>query len=340
MVFSPVYFSPVTHKASLEIYAPIVNSADTPPTLLGFIRSTLDLDYIWNVVQNDKGANGNGSYAFILDQNGVRIADTNTHLLFSAVAPLSIQTQQTISSESRFGKHSTIPIKPDNLRVPLHSNTTLQMIPAGQSETFQVAQNAVATVPWTYFVLSPASTVTSVADKQLTITMIIACAVLVLAALIGLSLGRFISNPILKSVERLRRNSSALKMLSTKQQSSANEQTWVIDSAHIGLESVQYYTDATRIAAQRLHEVGVDLMQNWHSRDPGAIRHILGQMVGAAQYIEKSVHYQTSSNQKLSTAINVTTLVNEQLADGASSASSAAEELEKVVDELHQVVGR
>jgi methyl-accepting chemotaxis protein len=214
------------------------------------------------------------------------------------------------------------------------------LIPFGQSETFQVAQNAVATVPWTYIVLSPASTITSVADKQLTITIIIAGVVLVIAALLGLGLGRFITKPILKSVERLRRNSSALKTLSTKQQSSANEQTWMIDSSQVGLQSVQYYTDATRIAAQRLHEAGIDLMQNWHSRDPVAIRQILSQMVGAAQYIEKSLHYQTSSNQKLSTAINVTTQVNEQLADGASSASSAAEELEKVVDELRHVVGQ
>jgi Cache domain len=339
-VFSPVYYSPVTHKASLEMYAPIINSAVTPHIMLGFMRSTLNLDYIWNVVQNDKGANGNGSYAFILDQNGVRIADTHTHLLFTAVAPLPIQIQQTISKENRYGTQSSIPIKPDNLRVPLRSNTTLQMIPAGQSETFQVVQNAVASVPWTYVVLSPASTVTSVADKQLTITIIIACVVLVLAALLGLGLGRFITKPILKSVERLRRNSSALKMLSAKQQSSANEQSWVIDSTHVGLESVQYYTDATRIAAHRLHEVGGDLMQNWHSRDPVAIRQILAQMVAAAQYIEKSVHYQTASNQKLSTAINVTTQVNEQLTDGASSASSAAEELEKVVDELRQFVGQ
>jgi C4-dicarboxylate-specific signal transduction histidine kinase len=339
-VFSPVYYSPVTHRASLEIYAPIVNSAAFPHTLLGFMRSTLNLDYIWNVVQSDQGANGNGSYAFILDQNGVRIADTNTHLLFTAVAPLSTQAQQAINSESRYGNQFTVPLKPDHQRVTLRSNTTLQMIPAGQSETFQVAQHAVATVPWTYFVLSPASTVTSVADKQLTITIIIVGAVLVLAALIGLSLGQVITKPILQSVERLRRNSSALKMLSTKQQSSASEQTWVIDSTQVGLQSVQYYTDATRIAARRLHEVGIDLMQNWHSLDPATIRQILSQMIGAAQYIEKSVRYQTSSNQKLSTAIKVTTQVNEQLAEGASSASSAAEELENVVDELRQVVGR
>jgi methyl-accepting chemotaxis protein len=338
--FSPVYYSPSTHEASLDMYAPIVNSADTPHTLLGFIRSTLNLDYIWNVVQNDKGANGNGSYAYVLDQNGVRIADTYTYLLFTAIAPLSTQAQQAISSESHYGEQSTVPIKPDNHRVPLRSNTTLQMIPAGQSETFQVAQNAVTTVPWTYVVLSPASTVTSVADKQLTITIIIALAVLVLAALIGLGLGRLLTKPILQSVERLRLNSSALKTLSTRQQNSANEQASMIDSSQLGLQSVEYYTEATRIAAQRVREVGIDLMQNWHSSDPSVIRHILRQMVSAAHYIEKSVRYQTASNQKLSTAINVTTRVNEQLAGGASSASSTAEELEEVADELRQVVGQ
>jgi hypothetical protein len=338
--FSPVYYSPSTHKASLDMYAPIVNSADTPHTLLGFIRSTLNLDYIWNVVQSDKGVNGNGSYAFILDQNGVRIADTYTYLLFTAITPLSTQAQQAISSESRYGEQSTVPIKPDNQRVPLRSNTTLQMIPAGQSETFQVALNAVTTVPWTYVALSPASTVTSVADKQLTITIIIACTVLVFAALVGLGLGRFITKPILQSVERLRRNSSALKTLSNKQQNSANEQTSMIDSSHVGLQSVEYYTEANRIAAQRVREVGIDLMQSWHSSDPRVIRHILRQMVGAARYIEKSVRYQTASNQKLSTAINMTTRANEQLAGDASSTSSAAEELEEVVDELRQVVGQ
>src|SRR5436305_3158194 len=53
-LFSPVYYSPATHRASLEIYAPIVNSAVTPHTLLGFMRSTLNLDYIWKVFQSDR----------------------------------------------------------------------------------------------------------------------------------------------------------------------------------------------------------------------------------------------------------------------------------------------
>jgi hypothetical protein len=63
-------------------------------------------------------------------------------------------------------------------------------------------------------------------------------------------------------------------------------------------------------------------------------------MIVAAQYIEKAAHYQTASNQKLATAIKVTNQVNEQLAEGAISASDASSQLEQVVSELRQVVGR
>jgi len=42
----------------------------------------------------------------------------------------------------------------------------------------------------------------------------------------------------------------------------------------------------------------------------------------------------------LATAIKVTTQVNEQLKEGATSASDAAAQLEQVVNELRQVVGK
>src|SRR6266699_3392405 len=61
---TPVYFDPQTGKASVDIYEPVALSA--PPKLLGFMRATLRMDYVWNIVKNDLGANGAGSYAFIL----------------------------------------------------------------------------------------------------------------------------------------------------------------------------------------------------------------------------------------------------------------------------------
>ena len=340
---SPVYYNPKTQKAFLDIFAPVVTTT-SQPTYLGFIRATLNIDYIWNIVSNDQGANGDGSYAFILDQNGVRIADTGPSRRFTAVAPLVPQVQQIIAREARYGTAGSVPVLADSTLASIvqskHPQATFQMTPAGQSGMFQVAQRDLTMVPWRYFVLSPVSTVTAVANQQLFNTLIIAFIVLVLAAFTGLIVGQFITRPILRSVERLRSNSEALNRLATKQQSAATEQRWVVDSSQLGMQYVQYYTNATSFAARRLSHMSQGLMQNWDYQNVESMRQVLGQMISVALYIEKAAHYQTTSNQKLATAIKVTTQVNEQLADGAISASDAASQLEQVVSELRQVVGR
>ena len=341
---SPVYYDPKTQKAFVDIFSPIVTTTTSRPAYLGFIRATLNIDYIWNVVNGDQGANGDGSYAFILDQNGVRIADTDPARRFTSVAQLTPSAQQTITSEARYGTTGSVPVLADSTLASTvnskHSQTTFQMTPGGQSGLFQVAQRTLVMVPWAYFVLSPVSTVTAVANQQLFNTIIIAFIVLVLAAITGLIVGQLITRPILRSVKQLRYNSEALNRLSTKQQSAATEQTWVVDSSQVGLQSVQYYTNATSIAARRLLDMGQGLMQNWDYFDEEAMRQIVSQMISSAEYIEKAAHYQTTSNHKLATAIKVTTQVNEQLAEGAISASDAASQLEQVVSELRQVVGR
>ena len=340
VLISPVYYTPTTHKATIDIYAPIVDTAASTPVLLGLIRSTLNLDYIWNIVASDKGANGDGSDAFILDENGVRIAANDPTLLFTSVTPLAAPVAQVIKNEQRYGSQNPVTVRGNSVMVKLNQNATFQMTPADQNDSFQVAQHAITNVPWTYFVLSPVSTVTAVANQQLLTTSIIAFVVLLLAALLGLGLGRFITQPILAAVERLRRNSGTLKTLSTRQESAATEQSWVIDSSLVGLQSVQYYTNATRIAARHLHQSSLDLAQNWDQYDLQSTRRILGQMINASAYIEKAVHLQTASSQKLATAIKVNTQVNEQLTEGASGTNSSAAELEQVVNELRQVVGR
>jgi hypothetical protein len=341
---SPVYYNPKTQKAFLDIFSPVVTTTTSKLTYLGFVRATLNIDYIWNVVSNDQGANGDGSYAFILDQNGVRIADTGPSRRFTAVAPLAPPVQQTITSEARYGSTGSVPVLADstlaNRVQSKRPQATFQMTPGGQSGMFQVAQRTLTMVPWTYFVLSPVSTVTAVANQQLFNTVVIAFIVLVLAAFTGLLVGQLITRPILRSVERLRSNSEALNRLATKQQSAATEQTWVVDSSQVGLQSVQYYTNATSIAARRLSDMGLGLLQNRDYQNVESMRQVVSQMISAAQYIEKAAHYQTTSNQKLATAIKVTTQVNEQLAEGAISASDAASQLEQVVSELRQVAGR
>jgi hypothetical protein len=144
----------------------------------------------------------------------------------------------------------------------------------------------------------------------------------------------------MNSVEYLRNNSETLNALATRQQGAANEQTWVVDSSQVGLQSVQYYTDATQVAARRLSEIGMELTQRWHQLDAQTAKQALAQMIAAAQYIERSTEFQTASNQKLDTAIKVTTQVTEQLASGATAAADTSEQLEQVVNQLRHVVGK
>lgn len=337
---SAVYYSPETHQASVDIYSPIADL--TTHVFYGFIRSTLNLDYIWNIVKDDTH-NGQGSYAFVLDNNGVRIADTTNTNLFEAVKPLPSTLQQTITQEERYGTTADTPVLADSAlasKLSPTGPTTFQLQPVNQHEQFQVASLATTNVPWTYFVLSPVSTVTAVANNQLFFTALIAAIIVLLAAIGGLIAGRRITRPIMDSVDYLRSNSTALSTLANRQQDAATEQMWVVDSSQVGLQSVQYYTEATRYAATQLHDIGQDLSIHWQSLDEQSAKQRLARIMEAAHYIENATKYQSSSNQKLATALSVATQVTEQLAQGATSATDAANQLEQVVKQLRYVVGK
>lgn len=342
---SAVYYSPTTNKASVDIYSPITDT--NTHAFLGSIRATLNLDYIWNIVRQDQGThsgNGNGSYAFILDENGVRIADTQSSELFQAVAPLAPTQQKIISQEQRYGTTNSVHVLADAaVAEKIHttpSSSTFQAQPVGKTEQFQIVQQRTSTMPWNYFVLSPVSTVTAVADTQLLITGLIALIIAGIAAIGGIIAGRRISQPIMNSVEYLRSSSQALSDLAVRQRDAASEQTWVVDSSQVGLQSVQYYTEATQFAAHQLHEIGTELADRWQYLDGQTARQKLERVVAAAQYIEQAAQFQGTSNQKLATALKVATQVTEQLALGATSATDAALQLEQVVKELRYVVGK
>lgn len=338
---SAVYYSSTTQHASVDIYAPVL----TPDThiYLGFARASLNLDYIWGIVADDQSSNGTGSQAFILDQNGVHIADTNPIRRFKSVASLPEDVQQRIQQEARYGNSNPVPVLTDTtLANALHhpSHTLFQAQPAGENESFQIVRQTTSVVPWNYFVLSPVSTVTTAANQQLFTIALIALAVSLLVAFFGLLFGRRITRPILRSVELLRTSSEALSLLASKQQDAATEQRWVVDSSQVGLQSVQYYASATEVAAHQLSRVGIELAQKWDHIHAQEARQSLDRMIKTAQYIENSSQYQNVSNQKLDTALKVATQVTEQLVAGTTSATDAATQLQQVVQQLRRVVGK
>jgi hypothetical protein len=339
---TPVFYSPATKKASVEIYSPLLD-IQNHTQVRGFMQATLNLDYIWNkIVQKDLGSNGQGSYAFILDENGVRIADTDPQRLFTGIHELDPAVQQQISQQERYGNNSPVKVLADSDTTQALKNhaTSFQAEPAGQHEPFQVARQVTTMVPWNYIVLSPVSTVTDLAYKQQIYTTIIACLASLLVAIVGAFAGRSISRPILHAVEYLRDNSQALTILAANQQEAASEQMWVVDSSQVGLQSVQYYTEANKIASYRLIETVKELAQNWQYANRQQIEQAFERIIQAARYIGNASDYQDASNQKLATALKVAIQVTEQLHTGATSATEAATQLERVVQELRSVVGR
>ncbi|GHO73158.1 hypothetical protein KSD_09290 [Ktedonobacter sp. SOSP1-85] len=345
-VISTVYYNPDQQKATVDIYSPVV--ALTPEgkptnTIIGFIRVTLGLDYIWNTVKDDNQRNGKNSYAFILNEDGVRIADTDPKRIFTAVQDLPSDVKQQVDNEQRYGPNGIQVAKDATLYQHLKNDkaslVTYQAQPNEQNESYQIVQKSVDVVPWKYYVLSPLSTVNAVAQQQLEVTLLVALIMSGLVAIIGLVAGRSLTRPILQAVNALRDSSDALNSLASRQRDASTEQMWVVESSQIGLQSVQYYTEAINSAAAQLATVGKNLGQNINQLDRQKLLQAVEHVQNGAKYIENAAQYQNESNKKLATALKVTNQVTEQLASGATSATDAAAQLEEVVDQLRAVVG-
>ena len=340
---SDVYFDRNVHMAFIDIYTSIASSKGA---VIGIGRSTLMLNDIWTAVNNETNG-ANGSYAMIVDNHGVRIAYTNPDKtlttepaeLFKAIAPLSTSFQQQIQDEDLYG-NSQEPLKtvadPTLVNPP---QTTFQFTPAQQGQAFQAVETRTNVVNWTYVVLRPVNTITGAANQQDIYLLIIAAIVTALAAVVGLLIGRQTTRPILASVASLTANSEALKKLASREQARAKEQKWIVESAQTGLQSVQYYAKASGIASHKLEEISQEVVRGWEHLDPITRQQRLYEISSAATYLEKASGHQERSSKGLSTAIQVTNQVADQLVAGAVSASEAATQLETVIAQLRQVVG-
>ncbi len=343
VVVSSAFYNPRGSQLTVDIDEPIF-SLTNANRILGYLRVTLNVNFLWNLVLGERGANGAGSYAFVADKNGVIIADSDITQNFTAVAPFSASELQDINNLQRYGSgvnpsvHSYGTL--DNALENAPQQITLQLVPPGQNSSFQVIGQQVPDVPWTYFVLSPTHVVTALADQELLTIALIALAVLVLATLTGFIVGQRITLPVLSSVSRLRTNSRLLQELAAKEQVTVTEQSWVVDASQTGLSSIHYYVEATQKAAHRMIEAGTQWERRWPHVSSQETREILRHVVEAAYYIERAVKYERESSQKLEATIDLTRQVTEQLTTSADATTQAAEQMEQVVSQLQQVVGR
>ncbi len=346
---SNVFYNLTGNTASVDIYARVT---DNSFKILGYVRASLGLRRIWAPVDSEPQTNSSTSYATILDQNGVRIAYTNPDLsgfthspyLFKSVALLSPAVQTQIQDENLYGNDTNaVSSMEDAQLASFHSNSLgasiTQLTPAGQQQIFEAARYQSSVVPWTYVLFTPLSVVTGLADQQLISIFIIVGLVLVAALGIGLIVGRNVTVPILRSVMLLRKSNVSLKTLADEESVVAAEQGWMVEASQVALKSIQYYTNATSVAARRINTLSNDLVRDIHYIDKDKLQQSLYEMMEAAAYIERSVKHQEAMNERLATSLRVTTQATEQLTRGATSTNDAAGQMEYIVEQLTSVVG-
>jgi hypothetical protein len=214
------------------------------------------------------------------------------------------------------------------------------MVPGLQTQPYQVSRATSRIIPWTYLVLRPVSTITKAADQQELYLFLIATLVTILAAIVGLAVGQGLTRPILRSVSSLLDSSQSLKRLAASEQNTASEQKWIVESSKVGLQSVEYYTEAASIAAHKLDAISEELLRTWERNGPQQNKQYLKEMVAAAKYIDKAISSQKKSSIGLASAIRVTAQITEQLVSGATSASEASAQLDAVVEQLRKVAGK
>ncbi|QBD80943.1 hypothetical protein EPA93_35245 [Ktedonosporobacter rubrisoli] len=348
-LISDVFYDQAARKASVDLYARVVDKGNH---ILGFVRISLGLQRVWDPVNRELQENGTDSIAFILDNNKIRIAYSNpdhsgaTHspYLFKAIQNMPQDLQQRIKDEDLYGNSSTpVTVAEDqNLATLLQQGLTsnqFQVNPAGENEIYQGAKYKSSVASWTYYILKPTNSITSLVDQQLISFFLIVVLVLILAVFVGIVTGRRIATPILNSVISLRKNSAALKTLADEEHEMATEQGWMVEASQVALDSVKYYTKAADVAAQRILSISTELRQSPQSAEKLRNGNTLNEMMETAAYIERAIKHLETMNEKLSTSLRVTTQVTEQLTRGAKSTDEAATQLNKIVDQLTDVVG-
>jgi methyl-accepting chemotaxis protein len=354
---SPVYSDSARQNSYIDVYTSITLApltANKVQTVVGFLRATLNLKYIDNLVRGESGADGAGSYAFMTDASGIRIADSNQSDLFSTIMPLTAATQQQIASTQRFGSAPTVqqdylPAVANALQSQASPDSFQSAATPGSGVLYQFVRvninltnpqtNAPIPIGWSYFVLSPISTVTAVANNQLETSLMIAGVIAILAVLLGLIIGRRVAKPVHAATAELEGAATALKLLASHQQSSAGEQQWVVDACKTGLESVRYLSDAMNQAAKRIVDAGNWFSDYWDRLNEDQARRTVQHLLDLARYIDEGARRQQASNDRLGKAITVTDQVSDQLVTGAAAATESAEQLEQVVSNLQRVVG-
>ncbi len=162
-----------TNQAFLYASAPILDSGGH---ILGVLVSRISLAGIWDLVDSDLGSVGVGTVGMLLDQNGLRIALSESRgrragvekFLYTAIAPVSDATTKQLVAEKRYGNIQSIPVYP----IPeIAAALADPSVPAFETAADDSSVRHYAVIsplknkPWRYVLMTPLPTFTGAADS-------------------------------------------------------------------------------------------------------------------------------------------------------------------------------
>src|SRR2546426_9535566 len=198
-------YSVITLRPALFFSSPV---RDAGGQVVAVVRTRVNLNSVWDLVEADAGSVGSGAHGFLVDDYGIRIAvsETKGHrdqaesLIYKPIAPINPDVAKKLAADRRFGQKTPeqlvldpLPQLKDALDRPAVTATLAYSV--GSDEQRAVAAR-LRTKPWTYTVAVPLGTYTSAADES---TVGLAAAIIVgilLAAVVSVLLTRSIVGPL------------------------------------------------------------------------------------------------------------------------------------------------
>ncbi len=200
--------SVITNRPAIFFSAPI---RDVSNKAIGVVRSRLALSGIWGLVERDKDVAGKGSYGMLLDENGIRLANSlslgrreemqNSPLLYTAVAPVAPEEEKAIVSEKRFGTATATKVQV--VAIPEVANAlvspglkTFETSSDSNAERNFAAIASLSSKPWRYVIMSPFSSFFSELNLWQTIYFVSIAVLLAIIIVVAYLVARGFTNPI------------------------------------------------------------------------------------------------------------------------------------------------
>jgi C4-dicarboxylate-specific signal transduction histidine kinase len=202
--------SVITNKPAIFYSAPIQEPGGQ---VLAVVRIRASLDDFAQVVDRDAGSQGPGSYGMLLDEYGIRLgisttpanrAEVTNKFLYRAIAPVPPEAERAMVAEKRFGRaaESKVGVLSIPNLVPLLQSPTdmpiLDMNSDLNNERNIGYSVRLQNKPWRYVLITPQSTFYAQTSSLQVIVLLIGLASAILAATIGIYIGRTISKPMLQ----------------------------------------------------------------------------------------------------------------------------------------------